>query len=148
MKPKTTWQAKLHKPAQVEVKEGPEAWNNKFGGDRMLIATPLEIDKIVRAIPEGRVMTIPELRQELAEAFDADYTCPLTTGIFFRIVAEASEEMLAEGKTDRAPWWRTVGEKGELNPKLPGYPEKQIGYLEQEGWKVRQKGKKYFLVFP
>lgn len=146
MKPKTTWQAKLLSPAHPEVKEGPDAWNHKFGGNRMLIATPMEIDKIVRAIPEGQIMSIPELRMELAEAFGADYTCPLTTGIFFRIVAEASEELFAEGKTDRAPWWRVVGEKGELNPKLPGYPEKQITCLEQEGWKVKQKGKKYFVV--
>lgn len=55
-----------------------------------LIASPLAA--AVESVSDGWVVTLDELRRYLARKFDADQTCPLTTVIFLRIAAEASEE--------------------------------------------------------
>ncbi len=147
-KPKkgTSWQDKLHKPQKSEIKEGPEPWNKKHGGSKMLISTPKEIQAIVETIPQGQIMLISDLRKTLANIHHADYTCPLTTGIFLRIVAEAAEEI--HEPSNKTPWWRIVGEKGLLNPKLPGGGELQAALLEKEGLIVFTHGKnKYVKIF-
>ena len=71
---------------------------------------------------------------------------PLTTGIFARIAAEASEERKAEGRKDITPYWRTLKANGEINPKYPGGIEVQKKILEKEGHKVIKKGKKYVVA--
>ena len=68
----------------------------------------------MKKIPKGSVVTQGSLRDELAKAAGADATCPLTTGIFLRLVAEASEEEAAAGKSRVAPWWRVVRDDGRL----------------------------------
>ena len=55
------------------------------------------------------------------------------TGIFVGIAARAAEEMLAEGKKDITPYWRTVKSGGELNEKYPGGVEAQAAHLKEEG---------------
>ena len=64
------------------------------------------------------------------------FTCPLMTGIFLRIVAEAAEEDRLLGKCDITPYWRIVGEDGKLNAKFPGGVERQAEHLREEGHAV------------
>ena len=61
-----------------------------------------------------------------------DVTCPLVTGIFLRIVAEATEEDRMAGKSESTPYWRVVGEDGRLNQKFPGGMERQAERLRAE----------------
>jgi alkylated DNA nucleotide flippase Atl1 len=103
----------------------------------MLVASPLAIDAIVRRIPRGRVCTLVALREALAAAHGADYTCPMTTGIFLRIAAEAAEEERAMGARDVTPWWRVVRETGALLEKVPGGAVRQRVLLEGEGVAMR-----------
>ena len=112
----TPWQDKLHKNQPPEVKEGPESWNLRSGGSRMLIATSQLVYNKVKTIPKGEVMTMGQLREKLAADFDADYTCPLTTGIFFRIAAEAAEEMSADGEAGIA---LVEGRSGQPSAQQP-----------------------------
>ncbi len=100
---------------------------------RMLIASPLAIQAVIAKIPKGKVLTMGHLRQRLAAAHHADYTCPLTTGIFLRIVAEAAVEDQAAGKKNNTPYWRVVKEDGSLLDKLPGGITAQKLLLKQEG---------------
>lgn len=81
-------------------------------------------------------MTVSEIRRRLAIEFSADVTCPLTTGIFIRIVAEAAEENRAGGRKRVTPYWRVVRDDGTLNPKFPGGVTNQAKYLRAEGFKV------------
>ena len=90
------------------------------GTGKMLIPTPKLIDELVRKIPKGRLATVNQLRENLARRFDADITCPLTTGIFLNISANTSEEDLASGKKRVTAYWRVLKEGGKLNPKFPG----------------------------
>ena len=52
----------------------------------------------------------------LAHWHNADVTCPLVTGIFLRIVAEAAEEERLAGKSAITPYWR--GARGWPNGKV------------------------------
>ncbi|MFM8373766.1 MAG: hypothetical protein ACKOCO_15395 [Bacteroidota bacterium] len=147
MKKSTTpWQDKLHKNQLPVIKEGPEQWNIRFGGSRMLIANPELVYEKIKTIPKGEVMTIKELRTKLAEDFDADYTCPLTAGIFLRIAAEAAEEMTTAGNRPELPWWRVIPDDHRLNNRLPGNGILQASRLREEGFRVETKDMVTFRV--
>jgi alkylated DNA nucleotide flippase Atl1 len=103
----------------------------------MLIPRPLDVEALVRAIPKGRVLTQSKLRERLAADAGADCACPLTTGIFVRIVAEAAEEDVRAGKKRVAPYWRVVRDDGRMNPKFPGGPDQQASRLSAEGIALR-----------
>lgn len=107
---------------------------------RMLIASPLAVEAIIRRVPEGRVVTMGALRAALARDHRADYTCPLTTGIFLRVVAEAAEEERAAGRGPLAPYWRVVRDDGALIDKLPGGVAAQARALDAEGVVVLRLG--------
>ena len=63
----------------------------RYGGNRMLIAPPLMYDAVMKQVPYGKVVTADMIRDHLAKSLNADFTCPLTAGIFINIVANASE---------------------------------------------------------
>lgn len=129
-----------------EIKELDNAkYIEKYGNGKMVIPAPLEINELIRKVPEGYIVTTEQLRNFFNEKYDAVYTCPLCTGIFTNIVAQAAEEDLQDGDKDITPYWRTLKTKGEINPKFPGGIEKQIELLQKEGHKIKQKGKKFFV---
>ena len=107
----------------------------------MLIPTPKLVDELVRKIPKGKLATVGELRRRLAKEFRADVTCPLTTGIFLRIAAEAAEEDRANGRKRVTPYWRVVKDDGTLNPKFPGGVLEQARSLKAEGFECVMSGK-------
>lgn len=107
-------------------------WQKKFGHGKMLIATPLLVDRLIREIPRGNVTTINAIRKKLAADFGADYTCPITTGIFTWIVAHAAEEDQTN-YANRSPYWRVVKEDGGLNPRYPGGEKHHAQLLKAEG---------------
>lgn len=109
----------------------------KYGGDRMYFAPPIAYDKVMKLIPEGKVITVGEIRRFFAEQNDADFTEPITAGIFVSIAAWASYQR--EG--DETPYWRTLKAKGELNAKYPGGVEAQKKKLEAEGHVIVQRGR-------
>jgi len=120
-------------------------WGTK-AGDTVVIPAPIEVDEIMRKVPRGKVITINEIRSLLANKHNTTIACPITTGIFARIAAEAAAEEKAEGKEDITPYWRTLKSGGVINEKYPGGTEYQKKLLEKEGHKIIQKGKKYVVA--
>ncbi len=59
-------------------------------------------------------------------------------------IANAVDEVAREGKDLSIPYWRTLKSKGFLNEKYPVGVEAHKRLLGKEGFRVRQKGKKYF----
>ena len=116
---KKTWREKLHTGKEPEVVDTPASMG-RLGQGKMLIPTPLMVDELIREVPLGAVTTPRLLRWELARRAGVEVACPLCTGIFVRISAEAANEARAEGAPVVTPYWRVVGEKGKLNPKFPG----------------------------
>jgi alkylated DNA nucleotide flippase Atl1 len=147
-KKRKSWQEKLvdSKGLPKVEKINPKMagrWGTKVG-DTVVIPAPIEVDEIMRRIPKGKLITINEIRKALAKKHKATIGCPITTGIFARIAAEAAAEKIAEGKKNNiTPYWRTLKAGGVINEKYPGGAEGQKKLLEKEGHKVIQKGKKY-----
>lgn len=144
-KSRISWRQKLenHPEGLPKVVTGPSKWEKRFGGRRVLVPTPLLVDGLIRKVKKGRLITVAQIRERLAKDFRADSTCPLTTGIFIRISAEAAEEDLRAGKKSITPYWRVIKTDGSLNPKLPGGVKSQAAYLRAEGHKIEAtKGKK------
>ena len=141
MKSRTTWREKLEKPQEPRVVKVPPKMSH-FGQGTMLIPTPKLVDNLIRRIPKGKLVTVSELRRRLAADFEVDVTCPLTTGIFVRIAAEAAEEDRMNGRKRITGYWRVVKEDGTLNPKFPGGVNQQSYYLRREGLAIVRNGKK------
>ena len=111
----------------------------RYGGDRMYFAPPVDYDRAMRLVPFGRLTTITDIREHFARENGADFTEPITAGIFVSIAAWASFQ---RGRVDETPYWRTLKAGGELNPKYPGGVEAQKARLEAEGHTVVRRGRK------
>jgi 6-O-methylguanine DNA methyltransferase, DNA binding domain len=111
----------------------------------MVIPAPREVDALMQLVPRGKLTTINELRAAVAHRHQANFGCPITTGIFAWIAAHAAEEAAAEGRKPITPYWRTLKTGGELNAKYPGGIPKLKKLLQAEGHKVTQKGKRWMV---
>lgn len=109
----------------------------KYGGDKMFFAPPIEYDRLMRLVPFGKLATVGQLREHLARENGADFTDPITAGIFVSIAAWASFQR----QGDETPYWRVLKAGGELNPKYPGGAAAQKQRLEAEGHTVLQRGR-------
>ena len=114
-----------------------EASIKKYGGEKMFFAPPMEYDRVMRLVPEGKVVTVGAIRDYFARENGADFTDPITAGIFVSIAAWASSQREGDG----TPYWRTLKAGGELNEKYPGGAAAQKARLEAEGHTVIQKGR-------
>ena len=115
----------------------------KYGGDRMYFAPPIDYDRAMRRVPRGMVTTVGEIRASFAREAGADFTEPITAGVFVSIAAWASFQR----QVDETPYWRTLKAGGELNPKYPGGIEAQREKLEAEGHTVIRRGRKNFRYY-
>ena len=116
----------------------------KYGGNRMYLAPPMDYDRAMKQVPCGKVITVGKIREYFAKLSGADFTEPITAGIFVSIAAWASYQR----SDDETPYWRTLKADGELNPKYPGGVEAQKEKLEEEGHTVICKGRtniRYFV---
>lgn len=110
----------------------------KYGGNRMYFAPPIFYDELMKKVPCGKLTTVGELRNYLAKKNNADFTEPMTAGIFVSIVAWASYQRV----DNITPFWRTLKSDGELNSKYPEAIGLQKMMLEKEGYTIIEKGKK------
>ena len=117
----------------------------QWGEGTIVIPTPREVDRIMRRVRKGRLITINAIREIVARRHGATIGCPTTTGIFARIAAGAAGGREAEGKKRVTPYWRTLKTRGELNAKYPGGLEEQRKRLEAEGHEVVVRGSKMFV---
>ncbi len=106
------------KPPHVAVLEKPYA--GLPAGSRLFIASPALIAEEIASVPQGETCSVAALRDGLARRHGADATCPTSTGIFLRIVAEMALERLAAGAPPAAvtPFWRVVEPASPLAAKL------------------------------
>lgn len=116
----------------------------KYGGEKMYFAPPMDYDRVMKQVPRGKLLTVGMIREYFARQNGADFTEPITAGVFVSIAAWASHQR----QDDPTPYWRTLKAGGELNPKYPGGVEAQKEKLEAEGHTVLIRGRtnlKYYV---
>ena len=140
-KMRKTWRQKLEEnnPEHGKIVDVPPKMQNKFLAGKMLIPKPSDIDSLIQRVPKGKLATVVQIRDKLAKDARANCCCPLTTGIFLRIVAEVAEEDLKIGKKSVTPYWRVLRADGSLNERFPGGALAQAAHLEAEGHTINSK---------
>ncbi|MCR9079343.1 MAG: hypothetical protein NXH78_09615 [Hyphomonadaceae bacterium] len=127
---KKTAREKLATEKKLKKVVMDKAWGGIRVGETMLVVTPLMVDAYIRDIPHGATQTIPDMRDALAAQQGCAGTCPMSTSIFVRMVAEAALEDLAEGKpvSEVSPFWRMITSQDKMAKKLnvdPAWIDKQ-----------------------
>jgi len=115
-----SWAEKMTSSAKPKVEVTDKKFADIPEGAKMLVATPKIVEEYVKNIPEGSSSTLQQMRQDLAREYCAEYSCPITSGIFLRIVAEHAYEELQKGKSvdEVAPFWRIIDSKAPAAKKL------------------------------
>lgn len=115
-----SWQQKLHNGKELKIEVTEKDFADIPGGSKMLIATPEIVDAYIRHIPEGVHTSLQQMRKDLAAEYHTDYTCPVTSGIFLRIAAEAAYEEYLAGKPaeEITAFWRMIDSKSPTLKKL------------------------------
>lgn len=122
-------------PKKIEVTDEKTI---KMYGKVMLIAPPKYYDEVIKKVEYGELITTSMIREYLAVRVGADFTDPMTAGIFINIVAWASYQR----NSDITPYWRVIKSDGELNSRFPLGVEKQRELLIAEGFEIIKKGRK------
>ena len=151
---KKSWQEKLADkkgmPKILRLEKRFPCFNavHKMGaelGDEVVLVNPSEVVETMKKVPQGRLTTIVEICRKIARKHNVKACCSLTTGIFIMTAANAVEEAANRGQDLKIPYWRTLKADGFLNEKYPGGQEAQKQKLEEEGFKVIQKGRRYLV---
>ena len=113
-----SWSEKFESKSTHDIKIiEKDFWGQKVG-DRMLIPTPKLIEDYVDESEKGTFIDPLQMRKDLAAELGADFTCPMTTGIFSRIMAGKNLELHGENYQSMTPFWRLVDPKSDLAKKL------------------------------
>lgn len=136
MRTRKSWREKMHNPNLPKVVDIPPKMQKRLGQGTLLIPSPEQVEAEIRTIRKGTVRPVSLIRANLAAKYSTHAVCPLVTGIFVRIAAEAAEEEARAGKTRITPYWRVVKDDGSLNPKFPGGVVAQAERLRDEGVQV------------
>ena len=125
-----SWREKLEEQSKKlpRVVVIPKKMEKRFGKGKMLIPKHLDVDDLIRKVKKGKLVTQEQIRKRLAKDFKVNVTCPITTGIFVRICAEAAKEDKRAGKKNITPYWRVIKSDGSLNEKFPGGVKNQASY--------------------
>ncbi len=135
----STWTSRLQRSRGEQRKVLTAPFAGIASGSVLYVSTPQRLDTELRAIPpghtvtvaelrmipSGHTMTVAELRRRLADVNDADATCPVTTTMFLRIVAEAALEQNAAGTPldETTPFWRVIDPASDLAHRLTRGPQ-------------------------
>jgi len=151
---KKTWQEKLADrtdlPKVLKLQKRFPCYSavHKMGvseGEEVVLANPSDIVTLMAQVPKGKLITIDLICKQIAKKHHVKGCCSLTTGIFIMTAANAAEEAASHGASVRIPYWRTLKVNGVLNEKYPGGALAQKKLLEQEGFTIGKKGKKFMV---
>jgi hypothetical protein len=74
---KETWRQKLVSTAVKndlpKVVEVNEKMSKKWGEGTCVIPSPVEVDAVMRSVPEGKLMTINQIREVMAKRYNASF---------------------------------------------------------------------------
>ncbi|MFN6063187.1 MAG: hypothetical protein ACK49K_07855 [Bacteroidota bacterium] len=134
MTKKKTWLDKLNESKHPHTVKLMKAFAGIPAESNLFIPSPKLIDEYIQHIGFGKRIDTKTLRKDLALEHNADYTCPVTTGIFLRIVAEANYEKLQQGISlkEITPFWRVIEPNSALAKKLTFGQEFLVQQIDNE----------------
>ncbi len=69
-----SWREKLHDSRDMpKVVEVTPEMSHRWGTGTVVIPAPLEVDGIMKSVPEGRIITINRIREKLAKKHNASF---------------------------------------------------------------------------
>jgi hypothetical protein len=69
-----SWREKLHDSRDMpKVVEVTPEMSQRWGTGTVVIPAPLEVDEIMRQVPEGKLITINQIREKLAKKHHASF---------------------------------------------------------------------------
>ena len=130
-----TWAERLAASNDIDIRPVPEGRRGMTPGKLMLYPSAWMVNDAIRAIPEGDSVTPKELRARLARQYDVTYTCPVTTTMMLRVVAEAANEARANGAplAEVTPVWRVLNRSASALRQLTFEPGWVADAREREG---------------
>lgn len=134
MRNETTWAERIAASDGVDIRPVPEGRRGMTPGKAMLYPSARMVNDAIREIPAGQSITPKELRALLADRHDAEYTCPVTTTMMLRIVAEAANEARGNGSpvSEVTPVWRVLDRRASAMRKLSFDPEWILAERDRE----------------
>ncbi|MCZ8023600.1 MAG: hypothetical protein O9294_17685 [Cytophagales bacterium] len=134
MAKKKTWLDKLNESKQPHIVKLEKAFAGIPAESRLFIPSPKLIDEYIQHIGYGKQTDVKTMRNDLAIEHNAENTCPVTTAIFLRIVAEANYEKFQQGTPIEkiTPFWRVIEPQSTLSKKLTFGQEFIINQREAE----------------
>ena len=76
-KPKLSWREKMkatvEKQGLPKVVEVNEKMSKKWGEGTVVIPLPVEVDATMKSVPEGRLITINQIREIMAKKYNATF---------------------------------------------------------------------------
>jgi hypothetical protein len=130
----TTWAERLAASDGIDIRPVPEGRRGMTPGKAMLYPSARMVNDAIREIPAGQTVTPKELRATLAERHGAEYTCPVTTTMMLRIVAEATNEARNQGAQldEVTPVWRVLDQRASALRKLTFDPAWIVAERDRE----------------
>lgn len=90
---KKSWTEKLADSKGLpRVEKITERMSKRWGSGTVVIPAPVEVDEMMRKMLRGKLVTINVIREVWAKKHNATICCPMTTGIFAWIAANAAEK--------------------------------------------------------
>jgi hypothetical protein len=116
----TDWRRRFDKATPPKTVVLPADFAGIRAGSVMYIASPGVIANWIARIPRGETRSIERMRLELARRNGAAATCPVTTAIYLRIVAEVALAEMATGTPAEGviPFWRVVEPGSRIAQRL------------------------------
>lgn len=128
-----SWEEKFFSKKEFEIKTIQKSFWGHVAGSKMLIPSPNIIQNYINQIDPGCVSDVEIMRNDLAIEYGTDFTCPMTTGIFLRIVAEYNYERLDRNNNNEiCPFWRIIDPSSKLSEKLSFNKEFIINKRDEE----------------
>lgn len=130
-----TWKQKLEDGKEPRLTTLNKAMGGVPAGGTLLMPTPQLVKSFMDTLPPGVGVKFDEMRAELARRNGGDLSCPLTSSMAARTVAEAAWEDIQAGvdSSEVTPFWRVIEPNSGVGQKLAGGPSFVRAMREQEG---------------
>ena len=115
-----TWTERFNASVESAIQPVPAGRKRMIPGQKMFYPSAKAVDDTVRGIPKGTSIDRRTLRERMADAYEAEVTCPVTTAKMMQIVAEHAIESLDAGAPLESvtPFWRAMDPKASESKRL------------------------------